>query len=378
MVRLNSVEELTAFRLEARRQRDPVVAEIAVCGDTGCRAWGADDVIARFEEEIARQGLNAKTRVKRVGCPGFCERGPLVMIQPHGIFYQRVCPDDVPEVISETLSKYNILGRLLYADPDTDKRYIYTSEVPFYSQQERVVLSLNGVVDPTSIEDAITFGGYSALEEVLSWEPDRVIDVIERAKLRGRGGGGFPTGTKWRLARSAQADGKFIICNADEGDPGAFMDRAILEGNPHSVLEGMLIGAYAMGAQTGYIYCRAEYPLAIERLQRALEQAQALGLLGQNILGAPFDFTIRLYQGAGAFVCGEETRSSHPSKERGECRSPGLLFPSRAGSSNVPPSSTTWKPLPIFPVSSTWDRKSTARPARNVPPERRSSHSPAR
>lgn len=284
-----------------------MIAEIAVCGDTGCRAWGADEVIVRFEEEIKKQHLDGKTRVKRVGCPGFCERGPLVIVGPQGIFYQRVSPADVPEVISETVEKYNILGRLLYADPATDKRYVYTSEVPFYAQQERTVLALNGVVDPTSIEDAIGFGGYSSLEEVLSWDPERVIDVIERARLRGRGGGGFPTGTKWRFARSAEGDGKFIICNADEGDPGAFMDRAILEGNPHSVVEGMMIAAYAVGAQTGYFYCRAEYPLAIERLQRALEQAGQLGLVGPNILGTGFDFGIHLYQGAGAFVCGEET-----------------------------------------------------------------------
>lgn len=283
------------------------MVEVAVCGDTGCRAWGADEVIARFEAERARTDLERRFVVKRVGCPGFCERGPLVSIRPQGIFYQRVTPDDVPEVVSETIGKYNILGRLLYSQADSDKRFVYEAEVPFYAKQRRNVLALNGAIDPTSIEDAIAFGGYAALEEIFSWDPGRVCDVIERSGLRGRGGGGFPTGTKWRFARGSKGDRKFIICNADEGDPGAFMDRAILEGNPHAVIEGMIVGAYTIGAGEAYIYCRAEYPLAVERLGIAIRQAEELGLLGENILGSGFNLRIRLYQGAGAFVCGEET-----------------------------------------------------------------------
>lgn len=330
MERLNSPADLASFRLSCRRKRDPSQVRIAVCGDTGCRAWGADEVISKFQAELADQGFDGKVLVKRVGCPGFCERGPLVTTRPQGIFYQRVTPDDVPEVVSETIAKYNILGRLLYADPESDKRFVYDSEVPFYAKQRRIVLALNGVIDPTSIEDAIAFGVYGSLEEVLSWEPDRVIEVVERAGLRGRGGGGFPTGTKWRYARAAQGERKFLICNADEGDPGAFMDRAILEGNPHAVIEGMIVGAYAIGAGTGYIYCRAEYPLAIERLTIALEQAKSLGLLGSNILGSGFDFDIRLYQGAGAFVCGEET----------------ALIASIEGRRGMP------RPRPPFPVQS--------------------------
>jgi len=305
--------------------------EIAVCGDTGCRALGADDVISRFETEIRDQGLEGKAYVKRVGCPGFCERGPLVTIRPHGIFYPGVTPEDVPEVISETVLKYNILGRLLYSDLESAKKFVYESEVPFYAQQERTVLSLNGMIDPTSIEDAICNGAYSALEEILSsWDPTRVIETVERAGLRGRGGGGFPTGTKWRFARASEGERKFIICNADEGDPGAFMDRAILEGNPHSVIEGMAIGAYAIGAGEGYIYARAEYPLAIERIGIAIERARELGLLGDNILDSGFGFDIRLYQGAGAFVCGEET----------------ALIASIEGRRGMP------RPRPPFPVQS--------------------------
>jgi len=330
MDRLNSASDLERLRLTVRRRRDPSLVEIAVCGDTGCRAWGAEEVISRFESELREQGVADKAILKRVGCPGFCERGPLVTIRPQGIFYQRVLPEDVPEVVSETLKKSNILGKLLFTAPDSEKRFVYESEVPFYAKQKRSVLALNGVVDPTSIEDSIAFGGYTALEEILSWEATRVIDTIERAGLRGRGGGGFPTGTKWRYARSAAGKRKFIICNADEGDPGAFMDRAILEGNPHSIVEGMIIGAYAIGAGEGYIYCRAEYPLAVERLGIAIHQAGVLGLLGENILGSGFNFDIRLYQGAGAFVCGEET----------------ALIASIEGRRGMP------RPRPPFPVQS--------------------------
>lgn len=331
MQRLKSISDLADLRLEIRRRRDPRTAEIAVCGDTGCRAMGADEVISRFEAELEEKGLTGKVHVKRVGCPGFCERGPIVTIGPHGIFYPGVSGEDVPEIVSETIGKYNILGRLLYRDLETEKRFIYQSEVPFYAQQERTVLSLNGLIDPTSIEDAIAHGAYASLAEILtSWEPNHVIDAIERSGLRGRGGGGFPTGTKWRFAQGADADRKILICNADEGDPGAFMDRAILEGNPHLVLEGMIIGAYAFGAREGYIYCRAEYPLAIERLHMALEQAGQLGILGKNILGTDFSFQIQLFQGAGAFVCGEET----------------ALIASIEGGRGMP------RPKPPFPVQS--------------------------
>lgn len=308
MERLCSVSDLMRFRRSVSGKEAATVQEIAVCCDTGCRAWGADEVVAGFESHIHDHDMDGNVRVKRVGCPGFCEQGPLVTIRPQGVFYPGVVVEDVPEVLSETVGKYNILGRLLYSDRSSGRRFVYESEVPFYAKQERNVLALNGIIDPTSIEDAISHGVYAGLEKVLySWEPLQVIETIEHAGLRGRGGGGFPTGTKWRYARASDGNRKFMICNADEGDPGAFMDRAILEGNPHSLLEGMIIAAFAVGAGEGYIYCRAEYPLAIERISRALTSASDLGLLGTNILGSGFDFTIRLYQGAGAFVCGEET-----------------------------------------------------------------------
>jgi NADH-quinone oxidoreductase subunit F len=308
MDRLNSVADLTRFRLALQRRRDPYMTEIAVCSDTGCQAWGADEVASRFEAELGVEGTSHEVRVKRVGCMGLCERGPLVAIRPHGIFYQRVSTEDVPEVVSETIGRYNILGRLLYADPENEKRFVYEPEIPFFAQQKRILLSLNGLIDPSSIEEAIVHGGYAALEEVLaSWEPARVVEAIERSGLRGRGGGGFPAGTKWRLTLLAEGPRKFVICNAAEGDPGAFMDRAVLQGNPHSVIEGVIIAAYAVGAKEGYIYLRADYPLAIQRITTALDQARDLGLLGENILGTGFDFDIRLFQGAGAFVCGEET-----------------------------------------------------------------------
>ncbi len=330
MGRLKSASDLANFRLDAKRKRDPSAVEIAVCAATGCRAWGAEEVISRFENELKKQGFDERVTVKRVGCRGFCERGPLVTIRPQGIFYQRVAPEDVAEVVSETVGKSNILGRLLLLDSGVERRFIYESEVPFYAKQHRTVLSLNGVVDPTSIEDAISFGAYASLEEILAWEPARVIDTVERAGLRGRGGGGFPTGVKWRFARSASGDRKFIICNADEGDPGAFMDRSILEGNPHAVIEGMIVGAYAIGAGQGYVYCRAEYPLAVERVANGIEQARQLGVLGENILSSGFNFDIRLYQGAGAFVCGEET----------------ALIASIEGKRGMP------RPRPPFPVQS--------------------------
>jgi NADH-quinone oxidoreductase subunit F len=257
---------------------------------------------------VSNQGLAGKVRVKRVGCRGLCERGPVVSLRPHGIFYQRVSPDDAAEVVSETLARYNILGRLLYADPESERRFVYEPELPFFAQQKRVVLSLNGLIDPLSIEDTIVHGGYAALEEILaSWTSARVVEAIKRSGLRGRGGGGFPAGTKWQLTRLADGTRKFVICNGAEGDPGAFMDRVLLQGNPHSVIEGMTIAAYAVGAGEGYIYIRADNPLAIQRAGTAIGQARELGLLGENILGTGFDFDIQVFQGAGAFVCGEET-----------------------------------------------------------------------
>jgi len=232
----------------------------------------------------------------------------MLVISPPDILYQQVSPDDVPDILFETLIKKNIIGRLLYKDPISGKPYIHSYEVPFYEKQKRIVLAENGRIDPTSIEDYIAGEGYQALGQVLSSQkPEEIIDIIEKSGLRGRGGAGFPTGVKWRLTRQNPGTAKYIICNADEGDPGAFMDRSVLEGNPHSVLEGMAIAGYAIGASEGYIYVRAEYPIATKHLQIAIDQANERGLFGKNILGSGFDFTIQIKEGAGAFVCGEET-----------------------------------------------------------------------
>jgi NADH-quinone oxidoreductase subunit F len=303
--RFGTLEDLEAYRKEVLQRRDPSKPCVVVCGVPGC---GGEPVRQAFVEEIAKQGLSSKVEVKKTGCHGFCERGPLTVILPQEIFYQKLTVEDVPEVIQETILRSNVIGRLLYTDPQTQKKSIYEHEVPFYSKQKRIVFADNGKIDPTEFDDYIARGGYSGLSKVLSgMDPVEVIDLVERAGLRGRGGAGFPTGTKWRFARKAQADVKYIICNADEGDPGAFMDRSVLEGNPHLVLEGMIIAAYAIGSRNAYIYVRAEYPIAIEHLKIAIAQAIEKGLLGDNILGTGLSLEIHIKEGAGAFVCGEET-----------------------------------------------------------------------
>lgn len=308
MDRFHAVEDLEAYRGELLRRKDPNRLCVTVCGGTGCSAWGGEAVRRAFVEEIEKQGLSSKVEVKKTGCHGFCERGPITVILPQEIFYQKMSVEDVPEVVSETLLRSNIIGRLLYTDPASGKKSICEHEVPFYSKQKRIVFADNGKIDPTEIDDYIARGGYSAVSRVLStMEPEEVIDLVERSGLRGRGGAGFPTGAKWRFARKAPGGQKYIICNADEGDPGAFMDRSVLEGNPHLVLEGMIVAAYAIGATEGYVYVRAEYPLAIENLRGAIAQACEKGLLGDGILGRGASFRVHIKEGAGAFVCGEET-----------------------------------------------------------------------
>lgn len=307
-MKLNSERDLRELREAILRERDPQKTCVTICGGTGCRAWGGEEVRLAFIEEIRKQGFEGKADVMRTGCHGFCERGPVVVILPKEIFYQQVTLADVPEIVLETLIKGRLVDRLLYTDPATGKVVIYDSDVPFYKGQMRQVLNDNGRIDPTEIRDYIARGGYSALSKVLfSMTPEQVIEEVEKSGLRGRGGAGFPTGRKWRFTRSSPGEVKYIVCNADEGDPGAFMDRSVLEGNPHLVLEGMLIAAYAIGAQSGYIYVRAEYPLAVQHLKIALAQAEQLGLIGDHILGTDFRFHFRIKEGAGAFVCGEET-----------------------------------------------------------------------
>ena len=306
--RLQSVAELDNLRQSILQRRDPNKLCISVCAGTGCRASGAEAVVDAFIDEIERRELQINVELKETGCHGFCERGPVVVIRPKGVFYQRVKPDDIPEIISETVLHGNIIERLLYVDPVTNERIVYEPDVPFYKRQTRTVFGANGEIDPTNIEDYIAIGGYSALSKALfQMSPEETIEEVKRSGLRGRGGGGFPTGRKWQSCRDAKGDTKYVICNADEGDPGAYQDRSLLEGNPHSVLEGVIIGAYAIGSHEGYIYVRNEYPLAVEHARIAIEQAMDYGLLGENILGSGFDFTVTINKGGGAFVCGESS-----------------------------------------------------------------------
>jgi NADH-quinone oxidoreductase subunit F len=266
------------------------------------------EVAASIEEEINKQGLNGEVDFRKTGCHGFCERGPIIVIHPEEICYFQITPEDVPEIISQTIKDKKVIERLLYTDPDTNEKIIHESEIPFYKNQERLVFGSNGSIDPKSIEDYLAIGGYSALAKVLSgMTAEQVLEEVKKSNLRGRGGGGFPAGRKWEGSRNAPDETKYVIVNADEGDPGAYMDRSLLEGNPHSVLEGLTIGAYAIGSHDGYIYVRQEYPLAVENVFLAIEQAEEYGFLGRNILGSGFDFTVKVHKGAGAFVCGEST-----------------------------------------------------------------------
>ncbi len=308
VTRIKSLAELESLRGKIIAKRDPEKRCITICGGTGCLALGAQGVIDAFEEEIKKQRLKAKVDLKVTGCPGFCERGPLVVIEPGGIFYQRVRVEDVVEIISQTVQKGSLVEGLLYPDPKTGEKVSRESEIPFYKKQMRLLLGNVSRIDPGNIDDYLALGGYAALgKALLKMSPEEIISEVKDAGLRGRGGGGFPTGTKWESVRRAEGDTKYVICNADEGDPGAFMDRSLLEGNPHSVLEGMIIGAYAIGSHQGYIYVRNEYPLAVENARIAIKQAEEYGLLGENILGSGFDFSVRINRGGGAFICGEST-----------------------------------------------------------------------
>lgn len=285
-----------------------VRAHVLVCGGTGCTSSGSQKVMETLRQELEKQRIDKEVKIVETGCHGFCEQGPLVIIYPEGTFYTRVQEEDVAELVEEHLLKGRIVRRLLYTEPLTQRQVPGYKEIVFYKKQKRVVLHNCGYIDPEKIEEYVARDGYVALAKVLGeMTPADVIEEIKASGLRGRGGAGFPTGMKWSFCAKAAGDKKFIICNADEGDPGAFMDRSILEGDPHSVLEGMLIGAYAIGADEGYLYVRAEYPLAIKRLRIALEQAEAMGLMGDNILGTDFSLHLHIKEGAGAFVCGEET-----------------------------------------------------------------------
>jgi len=302
---MTKIEELRSRILESRESGKKY---ITICGGTGCQAYGCSDIARAFKEELVRLDLQEEFSVKTTGCHGFCERGPIVVIQPEGIFYQRVKQEDITDIVDKTLIRKEIIHRLLYVDPKTGQEIIKEDEVPFYKKQKRIIFADNGFIDPTEVKDYIALDGYKALTKTLfEMTAEEVVEEIKASGLRGRGGGGFSTGVKWDICRGAESKLKYVICNADEGDPGAYMDRSILEGNPHSIIEGMVIGAYAIGASQGYIYVRMEYPLAVQNITLALEQARQLGLLGDSILGSEFSFDIKIFKGAGAFVSGEET-----------------------------------------------------------------------
>jgi len=351
MNRFLSIGELEWYRNKILAQQDEGKTHIDVCM-TGCRAYGAADLRSALEEEVKKQGLSGQVEVRSTGCHGICAKAPVMYIDPLGVQYQEVAPEDATEIIDLTLKKNQLIDHLAYKDALTGNPIYYRNQIPFYKKQVKRVLGNCGKIDPTNIEHYIAAGGYQAIVKALSrMTPDQVIDEVTASKLRGRGGAGFPTGIKWGFARQAAGRPKYIICNADEGDPGAFMDRAVLEGDPHAVLEGMLIGAYAIGAEHGHIYVREEYPIAVEHLKIALEQMKELGLLGENILGAGLHFDISLNMGAGAFVCGEETAlmaSIEGKRGMPRARPP---FPAQAGLNGKPTNINnveTWANVPLI------------------------------
>jgi NADH:ubiquinone oxidoreductase subunit F (NADH-binding)/(2Fe-2S) ferredoxin/NAD-dependent dihydropyrimidine dehydrogenase PreA subunit len=305
---IDSPESLTLLEQSLIAGERAVKREVVVCCGSGCMSSGSEHVREAFERESKNPDLEDEMAIKKTGCRGFCIKGPIVVVGPENIFYQKVSKDDVPEIVSETVLENRVVERLLYEDHSTGKKYIHENDIPFYQKQKRIVLKNCGHINPTSIEDYIKVDGFKALAKVVSKiSPEDVIEEIKLSGLRGRGGAGFPAGIKWETARNAPGKEKYIICNGDEGDPGAFMDRSVMEGDPFSVLEGIMIAGYAIGASQGIIYVRAEYPLAVHHLSIAIAQATDLGILGRNIMGSGFDFEINIVKGAGAFVCGEET-----------------------------------------------------------------------
>ena len=308
MPMLNSLDDLEKLRDDINSRRDPKRQCVTVCSGTGCLAYGSQEIFTAFEREIEKQELKHKVNLRRTGCHGFCERGPIVVILPEKICYLGTKEKDVPEIVSKTLIKKELVDYLLYKDLKTGKRIAHMDDIPFYKFQKRTILTSNTQIDPKKIDDYIAIGGYSALAKVLfEMRPDYVIEEIKSSALRGRGGGGFPTGLKWEFTRNAPDEPKYVIVNADEGDPGAYMDRSLLEGSPHSIVEGLIIGSYAIGSHEGFIYVRQEYPLAVVNTELALEQAKEYGLIGKNILGSGFNFDIIIHRGAGAFVSGESS-----------------------------------------------------------------------
>ncbi len=303
---IKDLEQSIDSQIHARKseKRHVLTVSAGTCG----QARGSLKVIKSLEKNIKEQNLGDKVKIKVTGCHGFCEAEPNIIVQPQNIFYQKVQPKDAKNITSQTIINNKVIDQLLFTDQATGKKVSNEKNIPFYKKQARIILGDNALIDPTDMNDYLSIGGYRSLVKALSgMTQEDIIETVKKSGLRGRGGAGFPTGYKWEFARKAKGDTKYIICNADEGDPGAYMDRSLLEGNPHRVLEGMLIGAYAIGAGEGYIYVRDEYPLAVEHVSLAISRAEEMGLLGKNILGTDFNFELYIIKGAGAFVCGEET-----------------------------------------------------------------------
>ncbi len=308
MPKFESLDHLHEYRRQLKARRDPNQPTVLVCAGPGCLPLGSEEVAAAFRTEMEAKGLAATVALKTTGCHGLCAKGVRVLIRPQELTYQKVTVADVPEIVETTLVGGGVVERLVHEEPATQEKCSHKNQIPFYRSQNAIVLRKLDLIDPESLDDYLALGGYRSLRKVLfDLTPDQVIDAIVDSGLRGRGGGGFLTGRKWRICQDTEDPVKFIICNGDEGDPGAFMDRAVMEGDPHAIIEGMIIGAYAIGARRGYIYVRHEYPLAVKRLKLAIEQAREYGFLGKNILRSGLDFDIQISQGSGAFVCGEET-----------------------------------------------------------------------
>ncbi len=306
--RLESPKDLFELSKKLSEHRHENKTVISICAGTGCLACGCEKVIDALRKKIAASGLDDAVEIKATGCPGPCELGPLMTIYPKKIFYVKVTPRDVDLIVDQTIKADKIVHKLLYKDPVTGKSIVQEDEVPFFKKQMRLLIGKNNLIDPTSINDYIFLDGYQAMAKALTtMSPEKIIEEVKKSGLRGRGGGGYPTGRKWDSCRRARGIPKYVICNADEGDPGAFMDRSLLEGNPHVVIEGMVIGAYAIGSEYGYVYVRNEYPLAAKHIMTAILAAREYGLLGQNILGSGFNFDLEVSRGGGAFVCGEST-----------------------------------------------------------------------
>lgn len=308
MTSLESIKEFNILQQKRKTEQKNNVITIILSSGTCGQACGSLNVAEAFKKEIKKQKLEKKIKLRITGCHGFCEQEPLLVIEPGNIFYCRIKSEDVPEIIKDTIKDNKIIDRLLYTDSISGRKIVHEKDTPFYKAQDRTILGQNKLVDPCDINDYLAQGGYSALIKALThMKPEEIIEELKKSQLRGRGGGGFLTARKWESCRKAEGEPKYVICNADEGDPGAYMDRSVLEGNPHAVIEGMLIGALAIGARHGYIYVRNEYPLAVEHSKIAIQQAEELGLLGKNILGSKFSFDIKIARGGGAFVCGEST-----------------------------------------------------------------------